>query len=122
MKLKIGDRVIYSQHGQNLGPGKIVGSGSKNGMPVYDVNLDSGKEHWGYADQFKLIPKLFDDSEPPFPRINSYDEAIAILKAAKKGDTVRYWIASEKRWAIKDIGKGNHALFDFNNTYYRIAK
>jgi hypothetical protein len=52
-----GDRVLYSgawgSHAPQ--PGKITGKGEKNGRTVYDVDLDNGNSHWGYADQFTAV-------------------------------------------------------------------
>jgi hypothetical protein len=53
--LFIGDRVLYAGAWgtEDPQPGIILGRGEKNGKPVFDVQLDNGAEHWGYANQFK---------------------------------------------------------------------
>lgn len=53
--MKIGTKVYY-QHATGRVEGTIVGVGEKNGMTVYDVELDTpiygSKSFWGYKSQF----------------------------------------------------------------------
>ncbi len=53
--LTIGDRVLYKGSWGHHAPqtGTIVGAGIDEGLIVFDVRLDSGASHWGYADQFE---------------------------------------------------------------------
>lgn len=53
--LRVGTRVRYFPRDGLPKLGKIVDSGSKNGMKVYDVDLDDGDCRWGYRDQFEVI-------------------------------------------------------------------
>lgn len=53
--LRVGTRVRYFPLDGLPKLGKIVGSGTKNGAKVYDVDLDSGEGRWGYRDQFEVI-------------------------------------------------------------------
>jgi hypothetical protein len=56
MELQIGDRVKYYSITSNyVGTGVIDEIGEKNGMVVYDVQLDNGDLRWGYVDQFKRV-------------------------------------------------------------------
>lgn len=54
MILRTGTRVEYYQSGKLVGLGKIAGNGVENGRKVYDVDLDNGRKHWGYRDQFQV--------------------------------------------------------------------
>lgn len=56
-RLVEGTVVEYRQSGKLIGVGKIVGSGTKNGQRVYDVEMDSGMGYWGYRDQFTIVGK-----------------------------------------------------------------
>lgn len=57
-KLKIGTKVHYQQGDSGWLKGEITGTGEKNGMKVYDVELDKpyngGTSYWGYANQFVI--------------------------------------------------------------------
>lgn len=56
--LQIGDRVLYrGGHGGHRPAmlGKVTGSGIENGERVFDVTLENGRTHWGYADQFTKL-------------------------------------------------------------------
>ena len=53
--IKIGDRVRYYDRSGKVYTGEIIDKDEKNGLPVFDVDLDNGEEKWGYADQFELL-------------------------------------------------------------------
>lgn len=53
--LRVGTKVKYTQRFSAPRYGKIVGSGTKNGMKVYDFISDKGESFWGYRDQFEVV-------------------------------------------------------------------
>lgn len=47
----------YRLSGELVGTGVICGSGEKNGMHAYDVDMPNGDTYWGYREQFKIVNK-----------------------------------------------------------------
>jgi hypothetical protein len=49
--------LLYNTGGFLLAQGRlwITGQGTECGQPVFDVLLDNGAKHWGYAHQFNAI-------------------------------------------------------------------
>ena len=45
----------YRLSGELVGTGVICGSGEKNRMRVYDVDMPNGDTYWGYRDQFNIV-------------------------------------------------------------------